>query len=424
VLAKGDVTNAYLTAPMPEDEEVLFELPQGYVPKLSAPAGHKVVALSLKAQPGLKQAGRVWNEHLHKSLLEQGFEQCEIAPCIYLKPEGDGFVVAGIFVDDMIFINATTDLNALSRLTKELSKHYEIKLDESLAKFLGCEFVETVEGVYMHLNQYITSLQARFGVNESKRVVTPEEPNQKETSASEVAYLQKSDKKEYMELVGALLFVMTSCRPDIAHAVNVLTRRASEPRVCDMVAARRVLVYLGGTKRLGLFFGYALAAKAQRGLVAYVDADWANDREGRRSTTGYVLLFDGAPISWCSQLQSIVALSTCEAEYIALSECCREVVYMRQMMEFLREPLGQPTVVYEDNQGAIDLTNNPCHHKRSKHIEVKYHFVRRAQSGGEIKVVKVHTDLNRADIMTKAVSVKTFIAHVIALMRAAPSASH
>ena len=110
-MCKADVTNAYLTAPLPEDEEVLFELPEGYVPKLRAPDGHKVVARSVKAQQGLKQSGRVWNKHQHNCLIEQGFVQCEVAPCIYVKGIAGGHILCGIFVDDLLLdfpINLST----------------------------------------------------------------------------------------------------------------------------------------------------------------------------------------------------------------------------------------------------------------------------------------------------------------------------
>jgi hypothetical protein len=114
------------------------------------------------------------------------------------------------------------------------------------------------------------------------------------------------------------MFCMTTCRPDLAHAGNSLSRRMSAPRVCDLSNARRTLKYLNGTRRLGLLFNYEVTDE-HKGLVAYADADWANDRLERRSTSGSVILHNGTPISWYSGLQSVVAMSSCEAEYVALS---------------------------------------------------------------------------------------------------------
>lgn len=415
ILGKGDVSNAYLTAPLPEDEDVLFELPRGYMPKLVAPVGKKVVARSVKAQQGLKQSGRVWNKFQHECLVKQGFVQCESAPCVYSKDVGDGYILVGIFVDDILFINMSGDVDGLKKVVRSLSKYYEVKFDEKLDKFLGAEFEEVKEGIYMHLGQYVRDLMERFGVGVGQTELTPEATVQPDEEGESAALLLRADKKTYQAITGSLMFAMTTCRPDIAHAVNMLARKMSAPRACDMEAAYRVLRYLNGTQRLGLLFRYATSS-GEDSLCAYADADWANDKVERRSTTGYVVLLNGTPVSWCSGLQSVVALSTCEAEYVALSECCRELAYLRQVMTFLREPIAGAITVYEDNQGTIDLANNPCHHKRSKHMDVKFHYVRSAILEKQVLVTKVHTDLNRADIMTKAASYAMFSRHVDALM--------
>jgi hypothetical protein len=138
-----------------------------------------------------------------------------------------------------------------------------------------------------------------------------------------------ADKKKYQEITGAVMFCMTTCRPDIAHPVNTLSRKMSAPRLCDLRTARRVLQCLNGTRRLGLLIKFETAAE-HAGLLAYVDADWANDRVERQSVYGYVVLYKGAPVSWYSGLQSVVTLSTCEAEYVALTEGCLEVAYLNQ----------------------------------------------------------------------------------------------
>ena len=413
ILGKGDVSNAYLTAPLPEDEDVLFELPRGYVPKLKAPSGQKVVARSVKAQQGLKQSGRVWNKFQHECLLKKGFVQCEVAPCVYCKEVDNGYILAGIFVDDILFINMSGDADGLKKVVRSLSEFYEVKFEEQLDKFLGAEFEEIGEGIYMHLGQYVRELMTRFDVGD-KTESTPESTVQLEEDAAACALLLRADKKEYQAITGSLMFAMTTCRPDIAHAVNMLARKMSAPRACDMEAAKRVLRYLNGTQRLGLLFRFERCKEAN--LCAFADADWANDKVERRSTTGYVVLLNGTPVSWCSGLQSVVALSTCEAEYVALSECCRELAYLRGVMAFLREPIDKAITVYEDNQGTIDLANNPCHHKRSKHMDVKFHYVRSAIVEKKVVVKKVHTDLNRADLMTKAANYPMFSRHVNALM--------
>jgi hypothetical protein len=357
-------------------------------------------------------------------LLEQGFVQCEVAPCIYVKEIEGGYILCGIFVDDLLLVNVSDDADALRNVVSTLSKHYEIKYDDKLEKFLGAEFEEREDGIYIHLNQYIGDMMAKYGIADDETDVTPEsmETCDKKAEFDGEALLLRSDKKTYQGITGALMFAMTTCRPDLAHAVNMLARRMSCPRAHDMKAARRVLRYLNGTRRLGLLFKFKFKTE-EEGLIAYADSDWANDSIERRSTSGFVVLLNGTPISWSSGLQSIVALSSCEAEYVALSECCRELAYLRQLMAFLRESLPGPVTIFEDNKGAIDLTNNPVHHKRTKHIDVKYHYIRAEQTSGRVTVTKVHTNDNRADIMTKATTVATFKRHVDALMFHAGAAS-
>jgi hypothetical protein len=173
-IAKADVSDAYLTAPLPQDENVLFELPEGYTPTLHGPPGRRVVARSIKAQMGLKQSGRVWHSHCHSILLAQGFAQCESAPCLYIRPHADGIVVVGLFVDDMLLINHSTDPDSLDNLiNQELSAYFKIKYSPNLDKFLGAEFNTTEDGIYMHLTSYIKSIVDRFDEEDSPSAATP-----------------------------------------------------------------------------------------------------------------------------------------------------------------------------------------------------------------------------------------------------------
>jgi hypothetical protein len=217
-------------------------------------------------------------------------------------------------------------------------------------------------------------------------------------------------------MVGALMFASTTCRPDIAHAVGMLARKMSAPRSCDDAAARRVFRYLQGTKGLGILFKFAVDASFP-GLVAYCDSDWAGDTEGRRSTCGFVVLYNGAAVAWSSQLQSVVAMSSCEAEYIAASETAREVSYLRELTQAVKNPQPGPTTIFGDNQGALQLIESPSAHKRTKYIDVKYHYVRVAQERRVIKMEKIH--LNYSDIIRKATGTSTFCRHVSALMTGA-----
>lgn len=417
VLGKGDVKDAYLQSPLPEGEQILFELPLGYQTKLHAPPGFKVVGRALKALPGMKQAGRTWYMHQRQVLRDMGFTPCDAAPCIYVKETDTGILVIGHFVDDLILVNLTRDPHAFEPVKEEMRGKYEVKYSGSLDKFLGAEFEETEDGLRLHLANYIENITRKYLQQGTTPVDTPE--FMAEMSFAEAALLQRADIKMYQEITGALMFTMTTARPDIAHAVNKLARRMTNPRLYDLRAARHVLRYLLGARDYGLLFRFEEDARFP-GLVAFADSDWANDPERRKSVTGFVVFFNGVAISWHSGLQSVIALSTCEAEYIALSECCRELAYLREVARFLREPsVEKPTVIFEDNQGTIDLVNNPVHHKRTKHIDVKYHYIRLRQEEGDVKVVKIPTRNNVADLFTKATDKQTFLRHVYAIMHGA-----
>ena len=415
VLSKGDVVDAYLNSEL--KEPVLSQLPPGYIPTTKAPPGFKVVAENIKAHPGLRQAGRCWFENHRDRLIERGFSPCPSAPCIFVKRLQDGeWLGLGNFVDDLISLNATSNPLAIQELFDDLRVHYEVKFQSTLEKFLGAEFETLPQGIFMHLNQYVTGILERFGMADCRPAATPESSSKEDsTPEPDETLLNRADTQSFQEVTGALMFCSTTCRPDLAHAVNKLTRRMSVPRVCDLHAARRVLRYLQGTKRLGLLFKFARDAEFPH-LVAYADADWANDPDGRRSMSGNIILFNNAPISWYSGLQTVVALSSTESEYISLATAATEITYLRELTSFLQRPAQAPTTLFEDNQGAIHLVENPVHHKRTKHIDVRFHYIRLAQEQGIVKVVKIHTDLNKADIFTKATTATTFQRHVNAIM--------
>jgi hypothetical protein len=332
----------------------------------------------------------------------------------------------GVFVDDIVGLNATADRNALQDLADSLKDDFEIEVTK-LEKFLGAQYKVQEDGVLMHLTQYVTGILDRFEMATCKAIRNPELTREDTMLPPDETVLPQRKIKRYQEKVGALMFAQTTCRPDLTHAVNMLARKMAAPRACDDAAATRVLRYLQGTKELGILFKFATDAD-HPGLVAFCDSDWAGDPEGRRSTGGFVVFYNTAPVAWSSQLQAVVATSSCEAEYIAASETAREVSYLRELLLammnpqagptviFGSDPATGPTVIYGDNQGAIQLIENPTSHTRTKHIEVKYHYVRVAQERLVIKMVKVHTDLNRADIMTKATSTGTFCRHVDFLM--------
>jgi hypothetical protein len=205
----------------------------------------------------------------------------------------------------------------------------------------------------------------------------------------------------YANAVGSLMYAMICTRPDIAHAVGVLSRYMSNPGKEHWTAIKRVFRYLRGTSKLSLCFEGAEVGKALD-IIGHVDADWGADTERRRSTSGYVFTLFGGAVSWMSKRQSVVALSSTEAEYMALTHVGKEAIWLRRLCMELGFELGSMEVRC-DNQGAIHLAKNPAFHSRTKHIDIQYHFIREKVEKKLIQLTKVDTMKNSSDFLTKAV---------------------
>jgi hypothetical protein len=201
----------------------------------------------------------------------------------------------------------------------------------------------------------------------------------------------------YANVVGSLMYVMVSTRPNISHVVGVVSRYMENLGKEHWEAMKWVLRYLRGTS------SYSITYYGSRDSVCgYVDLDFAGDLDKRRSTPGYVFTLAGGPISWMSKLQNIVSLSTTEAEYMVASHACKEAIWLQGLLgEFGR--MKDKVKVFCDSQSAIHLSINSAYHSKTKHISVKYHFVRQVVDEGGVALEKVHTKVNSTDMFTKPV---------------------
>ena len=195
-----------------------------------------------------------------------------------------------------------------------------------------------------------------------------------------------------------LLYLTTNTRPDIAASVSILSKRVSNPRNTDLNEVKRLIRYIKGTRDLRLSLSTD-ASKAN--FYAFSDANWAENREDRKSNSGYYCSVYGGAISWCCRKQDIIALSSTEAEYVALSETCKEVIYLRRLMLEFNIPLPKTTPVYTDSQTSISIVTNKKFSYRTKHIDTKYHFVREYVEDKTIDLIFHPTETNIADLMTK-----------------------
>lgn len=214
----------------------------------------------------------------------------------------------------------------------------------------------------------------------------------------------EADGTLYKQLVGCFMYI-TVTRPDMMCVVCLLSRFMANPREDHMLAAKRVLRYLKGTLDLGIFYKRGSDLEVR----AYTDSDYAGDADDRRSTSGYVFLLSGAAVCWSSRKQEIVTLSSTEAEYIAATNCACHCVWIKGIMEQNFHEQCNCMEIYCDNTSSIKLSRNPVMHRRTKHIDVRYHYIRDLTNQEVVKLVFCGTEEQVADIMTKPIKLETFM---------------
>ena len=377
-----DVPKAFLNADL--KEAIYMEQPEGFH------NGNKnQVWLLKKSVYGIKQAPNNWNEDLNHFLLAQRLLRCAADICIYIKPTRSGRLLAlGVFVDDMIPIYSVKDQAEYDDLVKELKERYDIQDTGNASVILGMTVTRDRSNHTIKLDQapYIAQLLKEFQLFDCKPAPTP--MNEYVLSIADCPTTDeersKTSKQLYQQMVGSLNYAAISTRPDIQYAVSVLSRYLQNPGQAHMIACKRVFRYLKGTPNLGLVLGGTQSISPSIEVLAYSDSDWGGNHDDRRSTTGYIIKIAGSVISWSSKRQSAVALSSCEAEYYAISAAVTEVQWIQQ---FLRELLQHDRVLQNsqvvtlglvDNQSAIAISKNDVHHNRTKHIDIRHHFIRDA----------------------------------------------
>ena len=381
-----DVKTAYLNAPI--DCELYIEPPKGF-------RNADCVWKLKKSLYGLKQSGRNWNKVLHEYLVNLGFEPSEADSCVYSKFD-KCIVFLLVWVDDMII--AGSDETVLLEIKSELQTKFKLSDLGVLSYFLGVEFKVDDECVKMSQEHYLTKMLCKFRMENCKpRSTVCEAKLNFPTDEYEIV-----DEVKYREMVGSLIYAMTCTRPDLCWIVTKLSQYLSKPGVEHHTAAKHVLRYIKGTINLELCF-----RKVEKfELLGFSDADWAGDSD-RRSVTGYCFSLgeNTGMVSWKSKRQATVALSSCEAEYMALAAATQEGLFLLQLMSDLdRNVKFECFTLYGDNQGSLALAKNPVNHQRSKHIDIKYHFLRSEVSCGRMNLVYVPTHANVADVFTKGLS--------------------
>ena len=217
----------------------------------------------------------------------------------------------------------------------------------------------------------------KYGMDNANPVATPADANVKLRKRDGVS--KPVHQPTYQSMVGSLLYAVMATRPDIAQAVSAVSKFNANPDVAHLTAVKRIFRYLKGTVNLALKYEQSDSGA----LIGYADADWAGDQDDRRPTTGNIFLQSGGPVSWLSKKQATVALSTAEAEYVALIQAAQEGIWLRGLLSDLGLK-AMSTVILEDNQGAIAIAKNPVDYSRTKHIDIRYHYIRECVRSGQI----------------------------------------
>jgi hypothetical protein len=449
-----DVITAFLNPIL--NEEVYMEQPEGF--EITSASGGKLLCKLRKCLYGLKQAPRAWYTEIDTFFRSLGLIRSQEDPNLYISTQ-DRIIVL-LYVDDILLFSPNKD--AIRSIKAQLSAKYRMTDLGPVQQYLGIQVERNRQKRLLRIHQrpFIETILKRFQMENCKGVSTPMEANIHLTAAINTASPQ--EKADYQRAIGSIMYVMLGTRPDLAYAVSTLSQFSINPGPEHAQAIKRVLRYLQKTVNLGILYGGTQNLAVEEALqnlglvgintIGFTDSDWAGDKDTRKSTSGYLFTLYGGAISWRSGKQPIVATSSTEAEYIACTEAAKEALWIRRILaeirgETAKEPIkyfhelepqrilsifdqepeeatneeensktnSTPQLIFADNQGAIKLSKNPQHHNRTKHIDVKYHFIRESSQKGLIQLAYIRTDEMVADIFTKALPRDRHEKHMIGM---------
>ncbi|KAJ0713791.1 putative RNA-directed DNA polymerase [Helianthus annuus] len=380
-----DVKSAFLHGVV--EEEVYVEQPPGF----EDPVHPDRVWLLNKALYGLHQAPRAWYATLSTYLLENGFRRGLIDCTLFIKEQDGDLLLVQVYVDDIIF-GSTNDV-LCRNFERIMQDKFEMSAMGEMNFFLGLQVQQTESGIFIHQTKYVGDILSRFQMSDATPIGTPLPTNHGITPDLKGESVSPS---YYRAMIGSLMY-LTASRPDIMYPTCLLARYQVNPKASHLAAVKRIFRYLKAYPDTGLWY----PRDNNFDLVAFSDSDFGGCKIDGKSTTAGCQFLGNRLVTWQCKKQTCVATSTCEAEYIAASSCCSQVLWIQQQLrdygfEFLTTP------IYVDNSAALDITRNPVQHSKTKHIEIKYHFIRDCFEKRLIDVVKVHTDDQRADLFTKA----------------------
>jgi hypothetical protein len=385
IVFQMDVKSAFLYGQL--KEEVYVMQPPGFEDEKHP---DKVLRLD-KALYGLHQAPRAWYETLSSYLLNNGFRRGQIDQTLFLRDDGTDRIIVQIYVDDIIF--GSTNIRLCQEFEKLMTSHFQMSSMGEMSFFLGLQVKQSPEGIFINQSKYVADILKKFNMQDHKSASTPADTRAK--LAPDLTG-KPVNQKHYRSMIGSLMY-LTASRPDIMFAVCVCARYQADPRESHEIAVKRIFRYLKGKPSLGLWY----PTEGLFNFFAYTDSDYGGCNFDRKSTTGGCQFLGERLVSWQCKKQTNVSVSTAEAEYIAASACCSQVLWIQnQMLDYGYNFTKTPILI--DNTAAMFITKNPVQHSKTKHIEIRYHFLRDNSEKGLIELVRVDTEYQLADLFTKA----------------------
>jgi len=387
-ITRLDVRNAFLYGEL--EEEIYMEQPEGF----HVPGREREVLKLLRALYGLKQAGLAWWRTLRESMIKLGFTGLTSDAGLFIWRNEHTFVIAVIYVDDSIFCGPDKEL--VNALKAKFMARWECRDLGDVTEFLRMRIVRKGSKVQIDQCAYLETVLERCGMQNCKFAATPLPAGYIPEPVSPDTVIDPELRSRYQTVIGSLLYLTLGTRPDIAFAVTKLAQFAARPTKEHLNKALYICRYLAGTRNYNTEYD----GSGGEGLIACTDSDWASDHASPKSQTGFFLKLAGGAISWTSRAQRTIALSSTEAEYMVLSDCSRQVVWMHTLLGELSYPL-YPIPICGDNQGSIFIASNPVTEKRSKHIDIRYHYIQEVVERKLVEIYFIDGDKNPADLLTK-----------------------
>ncbi|GJW20561.1 retrovirus-related pol polyprotein from transposon TNT 1-94 [Tanacetum coccineum] len=384
-----DFEESFVPVARLEAEEVYVNHPDGFV-DLYHP--DKVYRLK-KALYGLKQAPREWYDELSNLMVSKGFSKGYVDPTLFITKHGEDILLVQIYVDDIIF--GSTNLKLSKRFEKLMHNKFEMSMMGELKFFLGIQIHQSPRGIFINQAKYAQEILIKHGMTSCDSIGTPMATKHLDADLSGTPV----DQTKYHSMVGALMY-LTASRPDIVHATCYCARYQAKPTEKHLTAVKRIFRYLKNTINMGLWYPKDTGFE----LTAFSDSDHAGCLDSRKSTSGGIQFLGGDKlVSWSSKKQDCTSMSSAEAKYVTLYACCAQVLWLRtQLTEygfyFDKIPM------YCDSNTAIAILCNPVQHSYTKHIDVRYHFIKEQVEKGIVELFFVGTEYQLADVIKTASS--------------------